>query len=211
NTTIPTLFLSYETGKRLIAENITRIYLRIEFQSLPPMIVTNVCADTKSGNPNRTIVVGSHSDSVAAGPGLNDNGSGMAGTLAIALNLARLLVHSNYARNMHSRIKFCWWGGEEAGLLGAKDFVQKAKVDGSLELYSVNLNFDMLASPNFIFGIYDGKTADNVTTPLRALPGSNRLTTLFSDYFDRNHLPWDHTEFSGRSDYGPFLAEGIAC
>ncbi|CAF0786797.1 unnamed protein product [Adineta steineri] len=211
NTTIPTLFLSYGTGKRLIVENITRIYLRIEFQSLPPMIVTNVCADTKSGNPNRTIVVGSHSDSVAAGPGLNDNGSGMAGTLAIALNLARLLVYSNYAKNMHSRIKFCWWGGEEAGLLGAKDFVQKAKVDGSLELYSVNLNFDMLASPNFIFGIYDGKTADNVTTPLRALPGSNRLTTLFSDYFDRNHLPWDHTEFSGRSDYGPFLAEGIAC
>jgi hypothetical protein len=67
NNTIPTLFLSYEAGMRLILENASRIYMRLEFRSLPPTIVTNVCADTKSGNPNRTIVVGSHSDSVAAG------------------------------------------------------------------------------------------------------------------------------------------------
>ena len=67
NNTIPALFLSYEAGMRLILENTTRIYLRLEFRSVPPAIVTNVCADTKSGDPNRTIVVGSHSDSVAAG------------------------------------------------------------------------------------------------------------------------------------------------
>lgn len=67
NNTIPTLFLSYEAGMRLILENITRIYMRLEFRSLPPAIVTNVCADTRSGDPNRTIVVGSHSDSVATG------------------------------------------------------------------------------------------------------------------------------------------------
>jgi len=67
NNTIPTLFLSYEAGMRLILENISRIYIRLEYRLLPPAIVTNVCADTKSGNPNRTIVVGSHSDSVAAG------------------------------------------------------------------------------------------------------------------------------------------------
>ncbi|CAF2345312.1 unnamed protein product [Rotaria sp. Silwood2] len=233
NNTLPALFLSYEAGMHLILENTSHIYLRLEFRSLPPTIVTNVCADTKVGNSNQTIVVGSHSDSVSAGnclfliinkkyysflcfcvllgPGLNDNGSGMAATLAIALNLARLLGHSNFAINMRSRIKFCWWGGEEAGLLGSTDFVRRAKLDGSLGLYSVNLNFDMLASPNFIFGIYDGKTADNETTPTRAIPGSNRITRLFIDYFERNRLPWDYTEFSGRSDYGPFLAEGIAC
>ena len=135
----------------------------------------------------------------------------MAATLAIALNLAGLVVHPSYAIKMHSRLKFCWWGGEEAGLLGSSDFVRRAKSDGSLGLYSVNLNFDMLASPNFIFGIYDGRTADNSTTPPRAIPGSNRLTRLFIEYFQRNRLPWDYTEFSGRSDYGPFLAEGIAC
>jgi Zn-dependent M28 family amino/carboxypeptidase len=150
-------------------------------------------------------------DITIVGPGLNDNGSGMAGTLAIALNLARLLSQHEYAARIRSRLKFCWWGGEEAGLLGSIDYVRRAKGDGSLKNYLINLNFDMIGSPNFIFGIYDGKTADNQTTPKRALPGSNRITGLFVDYFDRQRLPWDYTEFSGRSDYGPFLAEGIAC
>ena len=36
NNTIPTLFLSYEAGMRLILENITRIYIRLQFRSLPP-------------------------------------------------------------------------------------------------------------------------------------------------------------------------------
>jgi hypothetical protein len=67
NNTIPTLFLSNEAGMRLILENITRIYIRLQFRPLPPAIVTNICANTRVGNANRTIVVGSHSDSVAAG------------------------------------------------------------------------------------------------------------------------------------------------
>ena len=67
NNSIPALFLSYEAGMRLILGNTSRVYLRLEFRSLPPAIVTNVCADTKLGDINRTIVVGSHSDSVAAG------------------------------------------------------------------------------------------------------------------------------------------------
>jgi HAMP domain-containing protein len=67
NNTLPALFLSYEAGMRLIVENVSHVYLRLEFRLLPPMIVTNVCADTKTGNPNRTIVVGSHSDSVSSG------------------------------------------------------------------------------------------------------------------------------------------------
>ena len=36
----------------------------------------NILADTASGRVDRTVVVGAHLDSVAAGPGINDNGSG---------------------------------------------------------------------------------------------------------------------------------------
>lgn len=67
----------------------------------------------------------------------------------------------------------------------------------------------MLGSPNFIFGIYNGQTAP-ANTPSAALPGSNKMTTLFRDWFDNNQLPWDYTSFDGRSDYGPFLAAGVA-
>jgi hypothetical protein len=66
----------------------------------------------------------------------------------------------------------------------------------------------MLGSPNYIFGIYDGRTANN-DNPSQALAGSNKMTALYKDWFIAQNLPWDYTDFSGRSDYGPFLAEGI--
>ncbi len=109
-------------------------------------------------------------------------------------------------------MRFCWWGAEEVGLLGSNYHVQQAKnssvVGERLSDYLINLNYDMLGSPNYIFGIYDGRTANN-NTPSQALPGSNKITALFKDWFVQENLPWDYTDFSGRSDYGPFLAEGI--
>lgn len=66
----------------------------------------------------------------------------------------------------------------------------------------------MIASPNFMFGIYDAKTANN-DTPAQVLPGSTKITAEFVEWFKQERLPWNYTDFSGRSDYGPFLAEGI--
>jgi Zn-dependent M28 family amino/carboxypeptidase len=125
--------------------------------------------------------------------------------------LARLFQTSTYTKYKY-RIRFCWWGAEEVGLLGAKDHVKKAKnstvVGERLTDYLINLNYDMLGSPNYIFGIYDGKTAP-ANTPVSALAGSNNVTALFQSWFQQQNLPWNYTDFSGRSDYGPFLAEGI--
>jgi len=139
------------------------------------------------------------------------SGSGSAANLGLAIALARLFQTSTYTKYKY-RVRFCWWGAEEVGLLGAKDFVKKANtstvVGERLSDYLINLNYDMLGSPNFIFGIYDGKTANN-NTPATALPGSNKITTLFQNWFQQQNLPWTYTDFNGRSDYGPFLAEGI--
>jgi Zn-dependent M28 family amino/carboxypeptidase len=73
----------------------------------------------------------------------------------------------------------------------------------------VNLDFDMLGSPNYIFGIYDGQTITN-TTPANAIPGSNKITSLFRDWFNSQKLPWDNSTLGSGSDYAPFLAAGIA-
>jgi Zn-dependent M28 family amino/carboxypeptidase len=129
----------------------------------------------------------------------------------LAVALARLFRTSTYPKYKY-RIRFCWWGAEEVGLLGSDHHVKQAKnastVGERLSDYLINLNFDMLGSPNYIFGIYDSRTATN-DTPSQALPGSNKITSLFKDWFVRQNLPWDYTDFDGRSDYGPFLAEGI--
>ena len=138
-------------------------------------------------------------------------GSGSAANLGLAVALARLFQTSTYAKYKY-RVRFCWWGAEEVGLLGAKDHVKQAQtsnvVGDRLQDYLINLNYDMLGSPNFMFGIYDGNTAKN-GTPVQALSGSNRITTLFKDWFEQQKLPWNYTDFSGRSDYGPFLENGI--
>jgi hypothetical protein len=76
---LPALFLSYNAGQALAdaasntSINVT-VQLGINLQNLPNFPVGNICADTPTGNVTQTIVIGSHSDSVPAGPGINDNG-----------------------------------------------------------------------------------------------------------------------------------------
>ena len=138
-------------------------------------------------------------------------GSGTAANLELALALARLFQTSTYAKYKY-RVRFCWWGAEEVGLLGSDYHVTEAKsstvVGERLNDYLINLNYDMLGSPNYMFGIYDGQTAPPGTPPT-ALVGSNKITALFQNWFDQQGLPRTSTNFDGRSDYGPFLAEGI--
>jgi Zn-dependent M28 family amino/carboxypeptidase len=76
---LPALFLSYTLGQELAdaAQNSSnnvgvRIIISLADESTFP--VGNICADTPTGDVTQTIVIGSHSDSVPAGPGINDNG-----------------------------------------------------------------------------------------------------------------------------------------
>ncbi|CAF1328658.1 unnamed protein product [Didymodactylos carnosus] len=212
----PALFLSFQAGTNLVnaaQDSTTNAGVRIYISTTKvPLPVGNICAHTVTGDATQTIVIGSHSDGVPAGPGINDNGSGSAMNLVLATNLARLFQTSNYASYKY-RVKFCWWGAEEVGLVGSEYHVEQAKistVEGErISDYLVNLNYDMLGSPNFQLGIYDGNTADLSMTPPKAIPGSIRLTELFRDWFISENLPFNMSEFSGRSDYGPFLATGI--
>jgi Zn-dependent M28 family amino/carboxypeptidase len=50
-----------------------------------------------------------------------------------------------------NKIRFAWWGSEETGLIGSRNYVA-AHTDLKAEV-ALYLNFDMLASPNFIPGV----------------------------------------------------------
>ncbi|CAF0779756.1 unnamed protein product [Rotaria sordida] len=212
---LPALYLSYVAGQELVnAANLNNvsIWLQIERENYTSFIVENICADTKEGNINETIVVGGHSDSVPAGPGINDNGSGTMAILVLATNLARLYQSGNYAKYRY-RVRFCWWAAEEIGLVGSVYHAQQAQTSSAtpgnrLQDYLINLNYDMLGSPNYILGIYNGSSA-KPGTPSWAINGSVRISDVFRSWFIEKNLPWDFTDFSGRSDYGPFLAAGI--
>ncbi|CAF3970313.1 unnamed protein product [Rotaria sordida] len=216
DTTFPVLFLSYQAGTHLknAAQNLTtNTHIKIRISTTKyPALVGNICAHTLTGNATQTILIGSHSDSVPEGPGINDNGSGSATNLVLATNLARLFQTSSYQPYKY-RVKFCWWGAEEVGLVGSDYHVFQANqsiFEGErLSDYLVNLNYDMLGSPNFQIGIYDGNSTYMSTAPSKAIPGSIRLTQLFRDWFISQNLPYTMSELGGGSDYGPFLAAGI--
>ena len=110
----------------------------------PDTVITNLCADTPTGDPTSTIVIGSHSDGVIAGAGMVDNGSGTCGNLVWATAVHQLLQTPGFAP-FPNRLRFCWWGAEEQGLLGSRYHVEQAKknteVGNRLADYQMNLNY----------------------------------------------------------------------
>ena len=160
---------------------------------------TNVIADTKAGRTDRVVVVGAHLDSVPEGPGINDNGSGSATILEVALQMSKLGIQPR------NQVRFAFWGAEESGLLGAEHYVSTLS-KSQLQNISVNLNFDMVGSPNFVRFVYDG---DGSATGTAGPTGSGVVEAIFNDYFASQGLQTEPTAFDGRSDYGPFIAVGI--
>ncbi|HVK26418.1 MAG TPA: M28 family metallopeptidase [Actinokineospora sp.] len=160
----------------------------------------NVFAESDEGNPNNIVMAGAHLDSVQDGPGINDNGSGSAAILEVAEQMAKVKTNS--------KVRFAWWGAEEEGLLGSEHYIAtlpQAEQD-KIALY---LNFDMVGSPNYFFGIYDGDNSGGTAPPGFIPPGSAQIEDVFEKFYADRGLPKDDTEFSGRSDYGPFIAVGI--
>jgi Zn-dependent M28 family amino/carboxypeptidase len=199
-TTIPVAGLSYAAGSALYtAVQSGPVNVTFNVQTFTENITQdNLIADTATGDPERTIVVGAHLDSVEEGPGINDNGSGSATILKIAEEIADL------PRNPRNRIRFAWWAAEESGLNGSTAYVDDLIESGEIDDIEANLNFDMMASPNFVRFVYDGdnSTGEGAPGPL----GSAEIEQVFLDYFDSVGLETEPTAFDGRSDYGPFIA-----
>jgi Zn-dependent M28 family amino/carboxypeptidase len=149
-------------------------------------------------------MLGAHLDSVPAGPGVNDNGSGTSALLEIADGMAQLAKNKNKG-SLTNRVAFAFWGAEESGLIGSTYFVEHLSDAEKADILA-NLNFDMLASPNFARMVYDG---DGSSFGTEGPPGSDVIEHVFNQYFESQGLAYEGTAFTGRSDYGPFIAEGI--
>jgi aminopeptidase Y len=160
---------------------------------------SNVIAETPNGDPNNVIMVGAHLDSVNAGPGIQDNGSGSAAILETALRMAKV--------KPRNKVRFAWWGAEESGLVGSTYYVENLSQD-ELDRITLYLNFDMIGSPNHVFFVYDGDDSDGVGAG-PGPEGSAQIEQFFENFYMQEGEPFKGTDFSGRSDYGPFIAVGI--
>ncbi|WUT86740.1 M28 family peptidase [Streptomyces melanogenes] len=149
----------------------------------------NLIADWPGGPADQTIMLGAHLDSVSAGPGINDNGSGSATLLENALVLAQ----KNPTMTKH--VRFAWWTDEEQGLNGSKFYVNRLSSTDRAAIKAY-YNFDMVGSPNG--GYFINNLNSTVGAPLKAY-----WTSL-------NLAPEENVEGQGRSDDASFQAAGIA-
>jgi hypothetical protein len=195
---LPVLGLSHDEGAVLAA---ARPNVRVVVASQTSVVMAqNVWADLPGSGPG-VLVVGGHLDSVAAGPGIQDNGSGAALVLELASAAQRM------AWQPAVTVRFALWGAEEEGLIGSFAYVD-ALDDAALAAHVGNLNFDMVASPNGARFVYDGDASEGLPG-LAPPPGSEALEEAFLTFFEERGLAWDATAFDGRSDYGPFVLAGV--
>ena len=141
----------------------------------------NVIAE-QPGRPRRVAMVGAHLDSVREGPGINDNGSGVAVTLALAERL----------RNQRG-LRFGFWGAEELGLYGSRRYVASLSAAERRRITGY-LNLDMLGSPNAV----------------RYLYGAGRVRTALIKALRARKLRYETISIGASSDHAPFAGAGIS-
>ena len=191
---IPVLGTTYALGAELALT--AGLEMRVFANSLREIKTTyNVLAEL-AGTSDTVVMVGGHLDSVSAGPGINDNGSGSAAILDIAEAMRKV--------EPVNTVRFAWWSAEESGLVGSDFYVNSLTAD-ELDYIALYLNFDMIGSPNYVRFVYDGDGTVGPAGP----PGSEAIEDLFVDFYDDRGLESEPTAFDGRSDYGPFIAEGV--
>ena len=160
----------------------------------------NVIAELPGRNANNVVMAGAHLDSVTAGPGINDDGSGSAALLETALQMSKVKPENT--------VRFAWWGAEEEGLIGSTAYVEGLS-QAERDRIALYMNYDMVGSPNYIFMVYDADESTFEAAPVIVPPGSTAIEDLYESYYTMVGEPYDDTAFDGRSDYQAFIDAGI--
>ncbi len=179
-TRIPAVTVTDTIGRALASARDGTVRLEVR-TSTRRTTSRNVVADRGGGG--RVLVVGAHLDSVGSGPGINDNGTGVAALIELAKALRQ--------RAPQLRVRFAFWGAEEFGLHGSRAYV-RALTPAERSRIVAYLNFDMLGSRRFERAVYAGP-----------------LAATFTGYFRARGLSARTIDIEGRSDHAPFEQAGI--
>jgi len=197
--TLPTTGVSSSVGDALAAEPGAAVTLVLA-TTTEQTTSRNVIAQTTTGDRDRVVMAGAHLDSVPEGPGINDNGTGSAALLDVALALGPAPAAAN-------AVRFAWWGAEEVGLVGSTRYVEGLAPEDARRI-ALYLNLDMVGSPNPGYLVYDGDDSDRVGEgPGPA--GSATVEQVLLEQLGAVGVQGSGTDFDGRSDYGPFIEAGI--
>jgi Zn-dependent M28 family amino/carboxypeptidase len=173
---IPALALGEQAGEGLEGRR-ARVVVRAVSERSE---TSSVIGESGPADARRVVMAGGHLDSVPAGSGMNDNGSGVAALLRIADRLA----------GQERPLRIAFWGAEEIGLVGSRRYVRRLSAAERRRI-AAYVNLDMVGSPGGDLEVYD--TDDRVEEALRrTLP---RRT--------------GEVQLEGNSDHAPFEGVGI--
>jgi hypothetical protein len=150
---------------------------------LPAATVENVVAKLKGTDSNRAILIAAHYDSMPNSPGASDDGS----AVAAMLEAARVLRSTPSLRN---DVIFLFTDGEEAGLLGAKAFVDEHAWRKDIGLV---LNFEARGDggPTLMF-----ETSSQNGWLIKTFAGAARYPVASSYMYDVYKLMPNSTDFT---------------
>ncbi|ORY19687.1 aminopeptidase-like protein Y [Clohesyomyces aquaticus] len=194
---VPGGFINQADGLALAAKITSGQQVEAYFQQtqvFETRITQNVFTETISGDPNNIIMLGAHLDSVQAGPGINDDGSGTSLILELKTALEKFTVKN--------KVRFAWWGAEENGLLGSKYYTSHLNTSEASSILTY-LNFDMVSRG--YFGVFDG---DGSTHGLAGPPGSDVIEKIFLEDMTSKGINVTAARFTGGSDYASFMSIG---
>jgi len=140
-------------------------------------------AGRDAGGP--VVMAGAHLDSVADGPGINDDGSGVAALLAIAGRLGA-------GERPRATVRLGFWTAEELGLYGSRRYVRTLS-DAERRRLRSYVNLDMVGSPNAILETY----------------GSGGTEAALRRALDARGPEPDRSSIGGASDHAPFQRAGV--
>lgn len=197
NATIATVGVPLAQGEQLknaIIKSKNKLFVNFAVDAYVKNIPTkNLIVETKRGDPENIVSLGSHTDGVETGPGINDDGSGTISLLTVAEQLAGYKVNN--------KVRFMFVAAEEEGLLGSAYYANSLSPEENKKV-RLMMDYDMMASPNYQFQVYDANNIDNPK-------GSEEIKNLYIDYYVSHGHNYTLIPFDGRSDYVGFLDVGI--
>ncbi len=185
---VPALSLANELGESLAQQaDAGPIRMRVHTSlDVSQTEAATVLADLPGATEGAPLLLGAHLDSVESGPGINDNGSGVATLLELAVQARRLGLRPDQP------VRFAFWAAEEAGEFGSREYV--ASLEDPIDDIASVVNIDMVGSPNPEAYVYegDGTIQDALSEAMRA-----------------EGLDPVPVDLEGRSDHAAFQEAGI--
>lgn len=157
-----------------------------------------VVAQTTSGTSGLVVIAGAHLDSVREGPGITDDGSGVAALLATAEHLGATPAVPN-------TVRLAFWGSEEEERQGSRSYVG-ALNEADRAAIVAYLNLDMISSSNAGYFVQGG--APGGGTSGSGPPGSAEIGRVLIDQIARTGVTGEIIRFTGDDDTA-FVEAGV--